>query len=152
MSERKTEEIVEDLKRLGPGNISTPAVMLEAATRLKYLQDWHKRRSSYDEHPLEKPHDYRFYERMPIQLSTRTVIQIQLYVGKGHMADIWYADMPDVERAHHTLYENAAKQFGLQLEGHDCIAFWQAIQKEADRRVQKWKEACAKPVENSSEG
>lgn len=95
-------------------------------------------------HPANDPEDkWRHYERTPIRTSHHTVILIQLFQMKDHWDDMWMHDRCDVQRADYDVYQKAAEQFKLQLEGHDCIAFWQAIREVANKEIEIWEMAKA---------
>lgn len=114
------------------------------AEELQRLREWHRLRNSYNSHPGDKPHEWRMYDRMPIQIHSGAVILIQLFKGGLELQDMWATDMVDLQRHHHEqIYRNAAAQFHQQLEGHDCVAFWQALRDEADKVIKGWEEAKA---------
>jgi len=115
----------------------------ELQAEVKRLREWHKQRSSYDVHPAQNLNEWRLYERMPFQISANTVVMIQLFKHNSSFIDsMWIDDMVDSQRrCHETLYKLAAEQFHKQLEGHDCIAFWQALRDEATKVIQEWEEA-----------
>lgn len=86
--------------------------------------------------------DFRVYERFPIRIAAHTAIMLTLFKAEpSHWSDIWMWDNSDTQRSHYEIYERAAKQFSAQLEGHDCIAFWQALQAEAARHIEAWEMA-----------
>lgn len=112
---------------------------------VKRLREWHRQRNSYIEHPAQDLSKWRCYDRMPFQISPNACIQIVLWKrNTGGLEDLWLHDHYDMERNHREIYRRAAEQFGKQLEGHDCIAFWQALQAECERHVEDWKAACKK--------
>ena len=70
----------------------------------------------------------REYRRTPIQIHNSAVILVRIFTGYDHFTDLW---TDDIEHPvdHHDIYDGAAEQFVKQLEGHDCIAFHQALVK-----------------------
>lgn len=111
---------------------------------IKRLREWHRQRCSYDEHPAQDLSKWRAYEQMPIQIHSGAVMQIVMFKKVcGHLSDIWLHDHSDLQRSHWNLYQRAAEQFHKQLEGHDCVAFWQALKGEADKVIEEWEQAKA---------
>lgn len=89
--------------------------------------------------------DWQSYKRIPIRIGHQCIALLHLFVNSGHLEDIWaWEREQDAEHAEGIdVYEQAAKQFGKQLEGHDCPAFWMAMKAEAERHISKWQADCA---------
>lgn len=116
----------------------------EQAAELKRLAEWHRQRNSYIEHPAQDLSKWRCYDRMPFQISAHACIQIVLWKRNvGGLEDIWLHDHNDLQRASWEMYQRAADQFHKQLEGQDCIAFWQALRDEANKVIEAWERAKA---------
>jgi hypothetical protein len=85
--------------------------------------------------PSENP--FEVYEREPVLISPHTVVLLQIFTGHGHFKDLWSWDY--IQEAHFTstpdFYERAAKQFVIQLEGHGCIAFYEALRDELQKHI-----------------
>lgn len=116
--------------------------------KIERLTTWHRHRNSYDEHPAESLKDWQFYDRMPFQISDRSVVILRLFDRIEHFVpDIWLDDHVDVMRQKYGdkdcrggIYDRAADQFQKQLEGHDCVAFWEALRNKADQIIKEHEE------------
>ena len=96
--------------------------------------------------------DWKSYKRYPIRIGTQTIILLHIFRNEGHISDIWAWELEDeakYKEVKGNLYEMAASQFTKQLEGHDCIAFWQALRAEAERHITEWEKMC-KEIENET--
>lgn len=81
------------------------------------------------------------YARTPIQIHSSACILIRLFTGFERFEDCWTVDIGN-PADHRDVYDYAAEQFIKQLEGHDCIAFHQALIRACQKRVDEWKERC----------
>jgi hypothetical protein len=83
------------------------------------------------------------YRRHPIEIGEGTVIVVRLFTGFSRLDDLWMTDVPNHYQTHYEVYDEAAEQFIKQLEGHDCIAFHQALIRACQKRVDEWAARCA---------
>ncbi len=127
-----------------PVNAETTTALFE---EVKRLRAWHDQRNSYREHPASDLTEWRAYEAMPIQIHSQACIVVTVFKKDSHhFHDLWLHDHPDISRAHWEMYQRAAEQFRQQLQGHDCIAFWQALKAEAEKGIEAWKHAKGEAV------
>ena len=88
------------------------------------------------------PERWQLYEREPIKLGKNTVMLIQIYEKYDNLADLCWHDgclTQDLELRKDE-FRQAAQQFMLQLEGHQCPAFLMALRDECDAALaaEKW--------------
>ena len=88
------------------------------------------------------PKYFEVYERTPIAISSHCVILVRIYSGTDHLADSWTWDSQSQQEHDSMRYQLAAEQFHKQLEGRDCVAFWQAMREEADKVIKEWEARC----------
>ncbi len=93
---------------------------------------------------------FKTYDRKFIQLNRDIAILIHIFKkDKSHSwEDIWLHDLTGVYEKDILMFEEAAKQFIDQLEGHWCIAFLEALRNECNKHIQEHIEKCKK-YENS---
>ena len=135
-----------DKRWLEPGGIvpidaETTGLLVKEVIRLR---EWHRQRNSYAEHPAENLNRWRVYDRMPFQIGHHVCVMLTLFKRDDHlMPDLWLHDHVDIQHSEWKEYERAAEQFHKQLEGHDCVAFWQALKAEAEKVIEEWERAKA---------
>lgn len=95
---------------------------------------------------------FRKYDRKFIQLDRNICMLIHLFEKDDDHSweDVWLQDFTGVYERDMLLYEEAAKQFIKQLEGHYCIAFLEALRNECDKHVQEHRERCRKIEKNEN--
>ena len=89
---------------------------------------------------------FKNYDRRFIQLSRDICMLVHLFekASEHSWEDIWLHDFNNVAEHDFYLYQEAAKQFIDQLEGHWCRAFLQALRDECDKRIAEDLEKCKK--------
>ena len=82
---------------------------------------------------------FKKYDRRFIQLDHNTVMLIHLFEKDldHSFEDIWLNDFTKVAEYDYNLYEIAAKQFIVQLEGNYCISFLKALREECDKIIEE---------------
>lgn len=145
MSKPTLEGKAFDERWLSPGGVVPvdPVTTGALVNEIQRLRDWHKQRNSYDEHPARDLTRWRVYDRMPFQIGHHACVQVVLWKRHDYLEDIWLSDHNDQHRSHWEMYQRAAEQFHKQLEGHDCVAFWQALKAEAEKVIEAWEQAKA---------
>ena len=95
---------------------------------------------------------FKKYDRKFIQLSRDIGMLIHLFEKDSDHTweDVWLQDFTGVYERDMLLYEEAAKQFIEQLEGHYCIAFLEALRNECDKHIYKYMGRCKKFEKNES--
>lgn len=85
--------------------------------------------------------DWTAYEREPIKLGKNTIMLIQIFTKYDRFEDLCWHDgclTGGIDKRANE-YRKAAKQFMLQLEGHGCPAFIQALRDECTTYLKAWK-------------
>ena len=83
---------------------------------------------------------YNDYERKLILLRDDVALMMHLFYRKGghNLESAFLQDENEKYlEADYQVYEDAAKQFMLQLEGNTCVTFLEALKKEIEKELEK---------------
>lgn len=84
--------------------------------------------------------DFYGYEREPIKIGHGSVMLLQMFKSRGHIEDCWTTEF--LEAQHYGVYDTAARQFILQLEGEATIAFYMALRDQLNVEIKNWRDRC----------